>query len=744
MFRHLIFVAAITPMVHATQWYEEMKVGPARSDTFEDQFQGQTRVDALKGILVDLGDNYKVLFDTETLRMGMAYQGDFKWGGTPWTGEHGPLLGLKNENAIFSTAALPGWENPSGNFDDKREFPGHGNLDYATYKGYYRHSDKVTFQYSVRGTEILETLSRDGSTIIMSFQAAKRDTDLAFTVADEKGAFGVGSNHANAKSGDELNVVATNGVQLLEDPKTPGHLIAKIPKGALTTFQIALARGSEPKPTAAPDFKMLTAGGPPLYPEIIETKGSVSTDSKSPYVTDVVTLPENNPWKANLRFGGFDFMDEDSAALSSWNGDVWIVRGLKGDWSKLKWQRIASGLFQTLGLKVVKGVIYVHGRDQITQLIDLNGDGETDYFKVFNRDVLITKGFHEFAFDIQTDKQGNFYIAKAAPVRGGGRGFDAMLPHNGIVAKISPDGKKFEIIATGLRAPGGLGVGPNGEITTGENEGTWQPCCKINYFDGKTPVFLGTEPSRGALKNAPYTEPLCYLPMSVDNSSGSQVWTTETSKFGLPANTLLHLSYGQSAVYRVLPVARAKGIQGGVVKLPITLQASAMRARFHPDGSLYVLGFRGWQTNSATECAFERIRYNPGTLVPVPEKMEYTDTGIRLKFSAKLDPELAQDVSSYSSERWNYVRGPQYGSGEFSVDHPDAAAEKDALEKESKDHHVHDTVEIQSAKLLPDGQTVEIGLEGMKPAMTLKVTYDLEDKEADVLKGEVYATVYEK
>jgi hypothetical protein len=68
---------------------------------------------------------------------------------------------------------------------------------------------------------------------------------------------------------------------------------------------------------------------------------------------------------------------------------------------------------------------------------------------------------------------------------------DPILPHHGIVAKISPDGRKFEVLATGLRAPGGVGVGPNGEITTGENEGTWQPCCKINFVAAKdTPAFF--------------------------------------------------------------------------------------------------------------------------------------------------------------------------------------------------------------------------------------------------------------
>lgn len=746
MLRYLACIATATTLVHAQndkpKWFEEMKIGPAWSNTFEDNFQGTKRVAALKGILLDLGEKHRALFDTETLRLVTAYQGDWNWGGTPWTGQHGQLISLKDENAIFNTAALPGWADSSGSFEDPREIPGIGNLKHAAFKGYYRSGEKIVLNYNVNGTEVLETISHEGSTITRSFKVAKRTSDLILTVADEKGAFTAGKD--KAKSADGLGVTTTGGVVLSADLKNTGRLFAKFPKGETAVFQIALSRGSEPKVAAAPDFKALVSGGAPLYPEIVETKGTVSTDKEAPYVTDIATLPINNPWKSNLRFGGFDYIDEDSAALSTWNGDVWVVKGLKGDWSKLKWQRIASGLFETLGLKVVNGIIHVNGRDQITQLIDLNGDGETDHFKVFNRDVIISSNFHEFAFDLQTDKAGNFYFSKAAPVKGGGRGFDRILPNHGTIIKVSPDGKKSEVIATGLRAPGGVGVGPNGEVTTGENEGTNQPCCKINYMPGGSkPLFFGTEASRHSLKGAPYAEPLCYLPMSVDNSGASQVWVPEGDGFGLAAGTMLHLSYGQSTIYRVLPVARAKGgVQGGVVKLPITLQSSAMRARFHKDGSLYVVGFRGWQTNAATESAFQRIRHNEDVVVPVPEKMEYTAKGIRLKFPSKLDKELAEDVASYGSERWNYVRGPQYGSGEFSVDSPDKEAEKRALERESKDHNKHDTVEVESAKLLPDGQTVELELAGMKPCMTLKVSFDLEDTDGNIMAGAMYGTVY--
>jgi len=730
-----------TPLAGAKpkgEWYKDMEIGPAWSNTFGDYLKDEKRTAALKGVLLDLGGDYKALFDTETLRLVTSYKGGIEWGGTPWTGKHGTLISLPDKKPVFNTVSGPGWADGSGSLDDKRTIPGYGNLKHGSYKGYFRNGRTIVFEYVINGTPVLETIGQSDGVVTRSLKIGKRSADLVVLVADEDS---VAADVAggSAKSAGGLSVVTTGGLKLRA---TNGRLVGELPKGGEVTVQIAMARGASAKAGPVPDFASLIKGGAPLYPEILETSGSVSKDKDSAYVTDQITLPDNNPWKANLRFGGFDFIDEDSAALSSWNGDVWVVRGLKGDWSKLKWQRIASGLFETLGLKVVNGAIYVNGRDQITQLIDLNGDGETDYFKVFNRDVIITANFHEFAFDLQTDKEGNFYFAKASPVRGGGRGFDKILPNNGIVAKISKDGSKFEVIATGLRAPGGLSVGPNGEITTGENEGTWQPRCKINFARAsQLPVFWGTEPSRGALKDAKFTEPLCYLPMEADNSGGSQVWVPKSAKFGLGEGELIHLSYGQSSVYRVLPVNKQGTLQGGVTKLPITLQSSAMRARFATDGSLYVLGFRGWQTNAATECAFQRVRYN-GQPLPVPAKLDYTPKGVKITFTRKLDAELAADPTSYKVERWNYVRGPMYGSGEFSVDTPDPEAEKAAIDKESKDIRKHDAASVESATLAADGKTVELVIAGMKPSHQLQVSFDLEDTGGEVLKGDIYATVH--
>ena len=732
-------------------WYEEMQFGPAWSNTFAEGDKKQQSTAALKGILIDLGDRkHSALYDTETLRWVVGYQGFVKWGATPWTGAHGTLITLESNKPIFRTEPATGYADASGSFDDKRPLKGFGNLpaEHGRYVGYYKHGNQIIIESEVLGAKVMETTRMENSTIERHWEIGPRAKDLIVLLADEAGDYEVTTDGKSVKSASGLQASLNSNdksVTLGIAADRKNRLIMRVPAGkAVFKINVAFARDKAPSAAAPLTLSELTKGGAPQYKEELTSAGTMGKPEKgSAWAVDQIMLPENNPWKSNLRFGGFDFLDENTAVLSSWNGDVWTVSGLKTDITKLTWRRIASGLFETLGLKVVDGKIYVMGRDQITRLQDLNGDGETDFFEAFNRDVIITRNFHEFAFDLQTDAAGNFYFCKASPVKGGGRGFDQIIPHHGIVAKISPDGKKFEVIATGLRAPGGLGVGPNGEITTGENEGTWQPRCKINYFTpSQAPVFLGTEPSRHDLgKDKPYHEPLCYLPMNVDNSGGSQVWVPPGVDFGLKAGELIHLSYGKSSLYRVLPSKVGDTMQGGVVKIPVKLQSSAMRARFHADGSMFVLGFRGWQTNAPTECAFQRVRYVKEEPVLIPTSQKITSTGVVLTFDQKLDEELATDVSSYTVERWKYVRGPQYGSGEFSIDAPDAAAEENALKAESQKVSKHDTVTVLSAKLLDDGKSVAIEIKDMKPAMQLKIGYDLETENGDVMIGEIFSTV---
>ena len=59
------------------------------------------------------------------------------------------------------------------------------------------------------------------------------------------------------------------------------------------------------------------------------------------------------------------------------------MEGVTGpDPKKIKIQRIASGLAEPLGMEVVDGEIYVLQKHELTKLIDHDGDGVMDEYKV--------------------------------------------------------------------------------------------------------------------------------------------------------------------------------------------------------------------------------------------------------------------------------------------------------------------------------------------------------------------------
>ena len=157
---------------------------------------------------------------------------------------------------------------------------------------------------------------------------------------------------------------------------------------------------------------------------------------------------------------------------------------------------------------------------------------------------------------------------------------------------------------------------------------------------------------------------------------------------------------------------------------------------------MYVSGMRGWQTNAASEAGIQRIRYQEGTPLLLPEAMSVAGEQLTLTFDIELDEELATDPESFAIKRWKYMRGPQYGSGQFSIDNPDIAAEENALKQESKRHKKHDTVEVTQAELSSDKKTITLTIPSLKPAQQMQIEYDLEDTSGEVLIGTVYSTIH--
>lgn len=718
-------------------WYRVSDHGPAFFQSFADWYKDELREEsAIKGLALSYSaiPTRQALFNCETLGLISATDDGTALNNTPWGGGHGTVNKFKNkDHALFTTSSSIVWADENGDFEDTREIKGHGNMPNTKLLGYLRNGNNIILNYAVNDIEIHDYLADSRHGLSRFMEIAAHEQELVCRLADTST-----EEYFDIKvAGKGAKIKITNGSYFL-------HLA---PSSKKRPIALLYSKNNEGKPSSPMLLSPALIAGPGISPESFTVEGTLD-HSQNPWLVDSIPLPptlKESPYLSKIRLSDFDFFPGgDRALLTTWDGDIWHVSGLK-DFKSITWKRYATGFFEPLGIRIVDGVPHIAGRDAIWQAIDTNNDHEADFFKIFNNDVLITNNFHEFQFGLETDQKGNFYFAKGSPVRAGGRGFDKIVPHNGTVVKISADGSSLNVIATGLRAPGGIGIGPNGEITTGENEGSWQPCCKINYFEPtkNTKGFFGVEDARHGVTTE-FTKPICYLPMTVDNSGGSQIWIPKEAKLGISAGELLHLSYGQSAIYHVLRQKIGAGTyQGGVTKLPLKIASSAQRAEFHPDGSMYICGFRGWQTNAANEAAFQRIRRNKNTSLPLPTAMEVTKEGVKLTFAIELDEELATDTASFTVQRWNYVRGPQYGSGHFSVDHPNEAALKAALIKESKKHRVQDQVGVISARLLEDTKSILITIAGHKPCNQMRIEYDLETADGDELFGTLHQTIHE-
>ncbi len=697
----------------------------------------------LKGLAIKVGTTNEpaaICFDTELLRVSAGWTGGFVQGVNLMSrGQYPTNIG----KILFSTAVAPGWVTDGRFTDPRQDKVGPLPREAGKYRGLYLSEKGPVIAYTLEGVEVLEHTAFSNGVFRRSFEIGPRDEDWDLFVMELKGGKveGKAVERSIEAMGLELNVQGEGSVSWV----TRGdHLYFHVSKMARRfTLSIGSAGGKVSEKITVPELNKLTKGGPVLWPETVTVKGSLGLNT-SAYTVDTIPVPLENPYKAEMYLGGMDFFSDGRAAVCTFHGDVWVVSGIDDKLQKVTWKRYAAGLYHALGLKIVNDVVYVMGRDQITRLHDLNKDGEADFYENFNNDVWITEGFHEFAFDLQTDPQGNFYFAKAGPVNNGGRGFMTILKNHGTLMRISKDGSKLDVIATGFRAPNGIGVGPKGELTTGENEGTWTPRCRINWV--KEGGFYGVvDLAHRTPLPTDYDRPLCWLPKEVDNSGGGQVWVT-SDKWGPLKGELLHTAYGTCSLYLVLKEEVNGLMQGGVVKLPLSFESGIMRARFNPkDGQLYLAGLKGWQTSAAKNGCFQRVRYT-GKPLNLPRQLHAVKGGLSLEFSEPLDKELATDVQNYSLAEWNYIWSAAYGSPEISVkDKTDLKPGDKGGTEWTKDQMVikqRDALTVKSAKLSADGKTVFLEVPDLLPAMQVQLKYNLETTAGAVVRQEVYHTIH--
>ncbi|HUR38638.1 MAG TPA: DUF6797 domain-containing protein, partial [Planctomycetota bacterium] len=574
-------------------------------------------------IRVDKERQAYVLFDTELLRVTAAWTGGWLLLAGRAYADDSNDYPWKGGELSFFTPVGPGWAKGEL-LSDPRPKPGDGPLpaDWGRFRGVYLNGEKVVLSYTVGTVPVLEMFGFEtmGENVAFTrtLELGPTEQPLTLVLASE-GAKGENFG-ATSFGDDQIRFETREGKELCILPPLREHKSVKM---TIVSRKVTAAWSSLQAEKLAP----LTKGGPARWAESVSTTGTAGKPA-GPYVVDTLAAPEQNPYKSWLRFTGLDFFPDGRAALCTWSGDVWIVSGIDAGLEKLTWKRHAVGIGQPMGLKIVDGKVLTVARDQITRLHDLNGDGEADYYECVNNGIKLTTNFHEFCFDLQTDAEGNLWCTKGSPIWAGSL---RSTDHSGSVCKISKDGSTLEIVATGLRAPNGLGISPEGEVFCTDNQGNWVPECPINRI--KPGGFYGFHgPGQPARERE---KPVAWIPMSVDKSSGGLVWVPD-ERWGLPKGTMI-LNSNDCSVSLVLRETCGGVEQGGVVRFPFKFPSGVMRGRFNPvDGQLYVAGLRGWSSSAAKDCAFQRIRYVGGP-VCLPLKVITRKGGLDVTFSSALD-----------------------------------------------------------------------------------------------------------
>jgi hypothetical protein len=694
---------------------------------------------ALKGICIRLGGQPEanVCFDTDLLRYYAGWTGGFlDLSRTHLTSSKGSWHAMIQGDVKFSTALGPGWARDNDFADPRPIAAGPLAAGRGRFKGTYRQGDSIVLSYDVGGAEILErpdAISTNGLTFFRrTFHIARSDGPLTLRLCDvDSPARETSSPFLDGATAGVIGNTSTwarvVGIAVQAEV-VEGRIQTRLPKlSSPANFQVLVWSGPRElatknagdriSPAPAIDLRTLREGGPPRWPQTVTTQGKRGTGSA--YTVDTAPIPEINPWRSWMRLVAFDFFSDGRAAVSTWSGDVWLVSGLDDRLEKIAWKRFAAGLFEPLGLRIIDDQVYVLCRDQLMRLHDFNRDGEADFYECFNNDTWLSPSYHAFAFDLQTDRAGNFYYTRC------GQRVDPALPLNGGMVKVSKDGQRAELIASGLRAANGMAIGPNEELVCGDNQGNWIPSSRINWI--KSGGFYGYLPhARREPPPTDYEKPVCWLPMKIDNSSGGQTWVT-SDRWGPLSGQLLHTSYGRGTLFLVM-TEEVQGVkQGGVVQFPLKFDSGIMRARFNPrDGQLWVCGLRGWQTGGGRDGALQRVRYAGGE-VRMPNGLHVTSNGVSITFTCALDASSATDVQNYAVEQWNYEWTEKYGSPEFSVRDPRRQG--------------HDPVDVRSATLSKDGRTVFLEIPDIRAVMQMRIQFRLKSERGASLEHEIYNTI---
>lgn len=433
-------------------------------------------------------------------------------------------------------------------------------------------------------------------------------------------------------------------------------------------------------------------------------------------------LSQARPDDFHPRVGGMDFLSDGRMVVCTWDslGPVYILDGVaSGDPKKIKVKRIAAGLAEPLGIKVVDDQIFVLQKQELTQLIDHDGDEIIDEYRTVCDGWRVSANFHEFAFGL-VYKDGFFYAALATAIEPGGASTNPQIPDRGKVIKINKDDGSFEFVAYGLRTPNGIGIGVDNEIFIADNQGDWLPASKIvhlkegAFYGSRSVDFEGTANLEAKL-------PVVWLTQDEIGNSPSQPVYINVGPY---KGQMIHGEVTHGGIKRDF-VEKVNGeYQGAVFRFTQGLEAGVNRLVWGPDGALYIggVGSTGnWVHAGKLWYGLQRLNYNGKSAFEMLS-VSARSNGMEVTFTEPIAKNESISKDNFEVLQWYFKPTADYGGPKLG----------------------EETLAIKSVNLSNDRKKVFLELEGMKPEHVVYVRISkafMSDKNQSLWSTEAWYTL---
>jgi len=407
------------------------------------------------------------------------------------------------------------------------------------------------------------------------------------------------------------------------------------------------------------------------------------------------------------------FSPEGDLYIASRAGDIW-----RADRRARVWTRFASGLNEPLGLLVESSrVAYVMHRPELTRVEDTDGDGVADTFTTLANSWGITGNYHEFPYGLKRDREGNF-VGSLGLDSGGEREFVnirltrgtvvkqpvreemqwSLVPYRGWSFKVTPTGE-FIPWSYGFRQPTGIGISPEGDFFTTDNQGDWVASSGLIHH--KQGHFYGHPAAMKWLPGGPpaiesdealarmRTPPAVILPHgALGGSPGEPAWDLSAGKFGPFAGQVFLGDYSK-LISRVLLEKIDGEYQGAAFPFFRNegLRQGNTRMAFSPDGVLYI-GQTSWGVGEG----LQRLSWTGEMPVEILA-VRLLDRGFALEFTVPMEAAAAARPASFPLRRFRYLYHGKYGSPRID----------------------ETPVAIAEARISPDARRVELTVPDLKP-----------------------------